>query len=71
MIRENSTSWLFHYPLIIPRVHVTFAKMECGRALAKDFTSMQDSHTRSYEIKSFLANAQNDSFRLEKVYDLS
>ena len=68
---ENSISWLFHFPLIIPSVPVNLAKIECGRGLAKDFTILQDSHTKSYERKSFLTNAPNDQFRREKVYDLS
>ena len=68
---ENSISWLFHFPLIIPSVPVNLAKIECGRGLAKDFTILQDSHTKSYERKYFLTNAPNDRFRREKVYDLS
>ena len=40
---------IFHYPLIIPRVPVTSAKIKCGRGSAKDFISLQDSRTRSYE----------------------
>ena len=50
---ENSISWLFHFPLIIPHVPVTFAKIKCGRGLAKDFTILQDSHTKSYDRKYF------------------
>ena len=68
---ENSIPWLFHFPLIIPSVPVNLAKIKCGRGLAKDFTILQDSHTKSYERKSFLRNALNDRFRREKVYDLS
>ena len=68
---ENSISWLFQFPLIMPRVPVNLAKIECGRGLAKGFTILQDSHTKSYERKSFLRNALNDRFRREKVYDLS
>ena len=64
---ENSISWLFHFPLIISRVPVNLAKMKCGRGLAKDFTILQDSHTKSYGKKSFLPNAPNDRFRWEKV----
>ena len=52
---ENSISWLFHFPLIIPSVPVNLAKIECGRGLAKDFTIL-------------LTNAPNDRFRREKVY---
>ena len=54
---ENSIYWLFDLPLIIPRVPVNLAKMKCGRGLAEDFTILQDSHTKSYERKSFLTNA--------------
>ena len=68
---ENSISWLFHFPLIIPSVPVNLAKIECGRGLAKDFIILQDSHTKSYERKSFLTNAPNDRFRREMVCDLS
>ena len=50
---ENTTSLSFHSPLIIPRVPVTFAKIKCGRGSAKDFTSLQDSRTRSYEEMFF------------------
>ena len=64
---ENSISWLFHFLLIIPRVHVNLAKIKRGRELAKDFTTLQDSHTKSYERKSLLTNALNDRFQLEKV----
>ena len=39
---ENTISKLFDSPLIIPRVPVTFAKVGCGRVLAKDFTSLQE-----------------------------
>ena len=46
---ENTTSLSFHSPLIIPRVPVTLAKIKCGRGSAKDFISLQDSRTRSYE----------------------
>ena len=56
---ENTISKLFDSPLIIPRVPVTFAKVGCGRVLAKDFTSLQESNTRSCEDKLFL-NASND-----------
>ena len=55
----------------MPSVPVTVAKVKRGRGLAKDFATLQDSHTRPYERKSFLKNASNDRFRLEKVYDLS
>ena len=68
---ENSISWLFHFPLIIPRVSLNLAKMKCGSGLAKDFTILQDFHTKSYDRKSFLTNASNDRFRWEKVEDLS
>ena len=68
---ENSMSWLFQFPLIIPRVPVNVAKIKCGRGLEKDFTILQDSHTNSYERKYFLTNSPNDRFRWEKVYDLS
>ena len=68
---ENSIFWLFYFPLIIARLPVNLGKIKCGRALAKDFTILQDSHTKSYERKSFLTNAPNDRFRREKVYDLS
>ena len=64
---ENSISWLFHLPLIIPRVSVNLAKMKCGRVLAKDFTILRDFQTKSYDRKSFLTNASNDGFRWEKV----
>ena len=37
-------SQLFHSPLIIPHVPVTFAKTKCGRGLAKDFISLQVSN---------------------------
>ena len=67
----NSISWLFHFPLIIARLPVNLAKIKCGRALAKDFTILQDSHTKSYERKSSLTNAPNDKFQRGKVYDLS
>ena len=50
---ENTTSLLFHSPLIIPCVPVTFAKLKCGRGSAKDFISLQDSRTRSYEENIF------------------
>ena len=40
---------LFHSPLIIPHVPVTFTKIKCARGLEKDFISLQDSHTRSDE----------------------
>ena len=67
---ENTSSLSFHSPLIIPRVPVTFAKIKCGRGSGKDFISLQDSRTRSYE-EMFLKNASNDWFRWGKVYDLS
>ena len=57
---ETGISWLFHFPLIIPRLPVNLAKIKCGRGLAKDFTILQDFHTKSYERKSFLTNAPND-----------
>ena len=38
--------------MIIPHVPVNLAKIKCGRGLAKDFTILQDSHTKSYERKS-------------------
>ena len=50
---ENSIFWVFHFPLIIARLPVNLAKIKCGRELAKDFTSLQDSHTKSYEKKLF------------------
>ena len=50
---ENTTSLSFHSPLIIPRVPVAFAKINCGRGSAKDFISLQDSRTRSDEKKVF------------------
>ena len=68
---ESSIFWLFYFPLIIARLPVNLAKIKCGRELAKDFTSLQDSHTKSYEKNFFLTNAPNDRFRWEKVYDLS
>ena len=68
---ENSIFWLFYFPLIIARVLVNLSKITCGRALAKDFTILQDSHTKSYERKSFSTHAPNDQFRREKVHDLS
>ena len=46
---EDTFSQLFRSPLTILRVPVTFAKIECGRGLAKDCTSLQDSHTKSLE----------------------
>ena len=55
----------------MPSVPVTVAKVKRGRGLAKDFATLQDSHTRPYERKSFLKNASNDRFRFEKVYDLN
>ena len=64
---ENSISWLFHFPPIVPRVPVNLAKMKCGREMAKDLIILQDSHTKSYERKSFLINAPNDRFRWEKA----
>ena len=63
---ENSIFWLFYFPLIIARLPVNLAKIKCGRELAKDLTSLQDSHTRSYGKKSFLTNAPNDPFRWER-----
>ena len=68
---ENSISWLFYFPLIIPHVPVNLAKIKRGRALAKDFTILQDSHTKSYKRKYLLKNAPNGRFPWEKVYDLS
>ena len=64
---ENSISLLFHFPLIIPRLHVNLGKIKRERELAKDFTNLQNSHTKSYEGKYFLTNAPNDRFRWEKV----
>ena len=46
---ENSTSLSFHSTLMISCVPVTFAKIKCARGSAKDFISLQDSRTRSYE----------------------
>ena len=46
---ENTIFSLLLSPMIILRVPVTFAKIKCRRGLAKDFTSLQDSHTRSYD----------------------
>ena len=46
---QNTIFSLFHSPMIISCLHVTFAKKKCGRGLAKDFTSLKDSHTSSYE----------------------
>ena len=66
---ENSISWLFHSPLILPRVHITFAKIKCGRGLARDLTSLQDSQTTYYERTSFLTNAPNDQFRKNVVQE--
>ena len=34
------------FSLIIPRVPVNLVKIKCGRGLAKDFTTLQDSHTK-------------------------
>ena len=64
---ENSIFWLLYFFLIMPRVPVTFAKIKCGRGLAKDFTILQDSHTKSYESKPFLTNLSNGRFQWEKV----
>ena len=50
---DNTISQLFHSPLIIPRGPVTFAKTKCGRGLAKDLISLQDSHRRSCEENLF------------------
>ena len=50
---ENTISKLFHPLLIIPRVPLSFAKIKCGRGLAKDFASLPDSHTRSYRENPF------------------
>ena len=55
----------------MPSVPVTFAKIKRGRGLAKDFATLQDSHTRPYVRKSVLTNASNDRFRWGTVYDLS
>ena len=63
---ENNISKLFHSPLIIPRVPVTFAKIKCGRGLAKDFISLQDPHTRSYGENLFLKMQQMTDFDLER-----
>ena len=60
--RENTFSSLLHSPLIIPRVPVTFAKIKYGRGLAKDFTSLQDSHTRCYEGNLFKKMHQMTEF---------
>ena len=68
---ENSISWLFYFPLILPHLRVNLAKIKCERGLEKDFTILQDSHAKSYERKPILTNAPNDRFRWEKVYDLS
>ena len=67
--RENSFSWLFHFSLIIPRVLVNLAKRKCGRGLAKDFTILQDSHTKSYETKSLLKMHQMPDFD-EKSFNI-
>ena len=69
--RENSISWPFHFLLIIPSVPVNLTRIKCGRGLEKDFTILQDSHTKSYERKFFLTNAPNGRFRCEKVNDRS
>ena len=53
------------------RVTLTVAKIKRGRGLAKDFATLQDSHTRPYERNSFLKKSSNERFRLEKVYNLS
>ena len=50
---ENSIFWLFYFPLIIARLLVNLAKIKCGRELAKDFTILQDAHTKSYDKKIF------------------
>ena len=67
---EGTTSSLLHSRLTIPRVPVTSAKIKCGRGLAKDFISLQDSHM-VLQRKSFFKNASNDQFRWGKAYDLS
>ena len=45
---ENTTSPI-SFSLVKPYVPVTFAKIKCGRYLAKDFNSMQGSNIRSFE----------------------
>ena len=61
---ENTISKLFHSLLTIPRytVPVTFAKINCRSGLAKDFTSLQDFHTRSYEESLFQKMQQMTDF---------
>ena len=63
---ENTTFQLFHSPLIIPRVPETFANIKCGRGLAKDFTTLHDFHTRSYEENLFLKMHQMTNFQGER-----
>ena len=41
---------------------VTFAKINCGRGLAKDFIRLQDSHIRSYKENIFLMMQQVADF---------
>ena len=45
---------------MIPHVPVTLPKIKCRRGLAKDFTSLQDSHTRSYEETLFKLREMTD-----------
>ena len=63
---ENTIFSLLHSPLI-PRVPVIFAQIKCGRGLAKDFTSLQDSHTRSYDENLFKKMHQMTDFDGERV----
>ena len=41
------------FSLLLPSEPVNLAKVKCGRGLAKDFTILQDSHTKSYERNFF------------------
>ena len=50
----------------MPSVPVTVAKVKHGRGLAKDFATLQDSHIRPYERKSFLKMHQMTDFDGEK-----
>ena len=57
---ENTISLLFHSPLIIPRVPVTFEKIKCGRGSGKDFISLQIPVQGLTKKKCIFKNALND-----------
>ena len=67
---DNTISTWFRHPQMIPSAPVTFAYIKCGRGLAKDAITLQDSHTKSHK-KCFCKNTSWYRFVLQMAYDLN